>query len=109
MGEKRRDGTFPVFGPHAKRPRISKGSDSRAVPKELALRLMRLYVGAQYGIDAGVLGAFATGPAQQVGIKPHVTASFGVDNQGQDETFHRFWYVAAQAPNSFPQPKSDPL
>ena len=32
---------------------------------------MRLHVGAEDGVDAGLIAAFAAEPAQQVGIEPH--------------------------------------
>jgi hypothetical protein len=36
-----------------------------------ALRLMRLHVGAQDGIDAGLIAVLAAEPAQQVGVEAH--------------------------------------
>src|SRR5436305_9152812 len=62
------DGTFPIPGRVVQRPRSRSATASK---RELALRLMRLHVGAQDGIDAGLIAALAAEPAQQVGIEPH--------------------------------------
>jgi hypothetical protein len=61
--------------PHFRRVRHPRGFESwrfgAAWNRQLPLRLMRLHVGAQDGVDAGLIAAFAAKPAQQVGIEAH--------------------------------------
>jgi hypothetical protein len=42
-------------------------------------RLMRLHIRAQDRVDAGLISTLAAEPAEQVGVEPMVTISFGQD------------------------------
>jgi hypothetical protein len=57
--------------PHFQRAEPPSTFGKLAAAELLALRLVRLHVGAQDGIDAGLIAAFAAEPAQQVGIEAH--------------------------------------
>jgi hypothetical protein len=58
---------LPSLGPGGPASTLFRGLRSATASKgELALRFTRLHVGAEDGIDAGLIAAFAAEPAHQM-------------------------------------------